>query len=72
MDRCVLSGHTDEGLDQLGNALATVNLKLPRTPVGALVSLLWQRRRLNVRGQKFHERAADQVSPADLNRIDTC
>lgn len=68
----VLSGHMDQGLDELRNVLRYVGMKLPTTPFRALVSLLWQRARLRMRGFKFNKRSEDQVPADELTRVDTC
>jgi hypothetical protein len=66
------SGHIDEGLDALREVLAAVGMKLARTPRGALVSLLARRLWLRLRGLRFKERDAGQVSAEQLTRIDIC
>jgi serine/threonine protein kinase len=68
----VLSGHLDESIDELRNVLAAVGMQLPKTPLRALVSLLWQRLRLRLRGLKFTERSEKDVPAGALIRIDTC
>lgn len=45
------SGHIDEGLAQLDGVLRDVGLRLPRTPVGALASVLVHRGKLAVRSR---------------------
>jgi tetratricopeptide (TPR) repeat protein len=66
------SGHIDEGLTLLRVVLRAVGLSLPETPRRALLSLLFHRAELRVRGLRFHERAAAEVPAEDLARIDAC
>jgi serine/threonine protein kinase/tetratricopeptide (TPR) repeat protein len=65
------SGHIDEGRAALVTVLERLGLKLPGTRKRALLSLLWNRFKLWLRGLKVRERDAVQVPPEDLARIDT-
>ncbi len=47
-------------------------MKLPATPQGALLSLLWRRACLRVRGLGYRQRDAREISAAELIRIDVC
>ncbi len=66
------SGHLADGLTELDDVLARLGLRLPPTPRRALASLAWHRARLAVRGTRFRERAAAQVDPVALTRVDAC
>jgi serine/threonine protein kinase len=68
----LVSGHIDQGLDALRDVLAAVGMTLPRTPRRALISLLFHRARIRLRGLTFHPRDTSEISPADLTRIDIC
>jgi hypothetical protein len=68
----LVSGHIDEGLATLQAVLAAVGLALPGTPRRALMSLLWQRARLRLRGLGFRARDPSEIAAADLTRIDVC
>ena len=68
----LISGHIDEGLATLQSVLATADMKLPRTPLRSLVSLLWRRARLRLRRLGFRERDPSEIAAADLTRIDVC
>jgi len=68
----LISGHIDLGLDALRDVLAAIGLPLPRTPRRALVSLLWHRALLRVRGLGFRPRDTSEVAPAALTRVDVC
>ncbi|MCC6555037.1 MAG: AAA family ATPase [Polyangiaceae bacterium] len=71
-EQLLRSGHIDEGLALVRAVLGAVGLSLPETPRRALLSLLLHRAELRVRGLRFHERAAADVPPHDLARIDAC
>jgi len=68
----LISGHIDEGLETLHDVLAAVGMSLPRTPKQAMLSLLWHRGRLGLRGLRFRPREKDEISAADLSRVDVC
>ncbi|MBV9126143.1 MAG: AAA family ATPase, partial [Planctomycetes bacterium] len=68
----LISGHVDEGLAVVRTVLAAVGMTMPRTPRGALCSLLVSRLKLRLRGLDFREREVSQVAPEDLKRIDIC
>jgi hypothetical protein len=66
---CV-SGHIDEGREAFASVLAHFGARLPRTRRQALVSLLWRRFRLRLRGMTFRERSEHEVPREDLDRVD--
>jgi hypothetical protein len=68
----LVSGHLDDGLRVLRAVLDSVDMKLPRTPRSALLSLLFRRIQLWFRGIRFQERDAGEVAIEDLRRIDIC
>jgi len=65
-------GHVDEGLSVLRIVLDAVGMRLPRTPLIALLTLLLLRLRIRLRGLGFEERSESRIPAADLVRIDTC
>ncbi len=68
-------GYIDEGVAALRGVLGAVGLKLPEDPQKALASLRWHRLQLRLRGLRgiqFRERPAEEVPPAELDRIDVC
>jgi serine/threonine protein kinase len=71
-EQLLISGHFDEGIDVLRAVLGSIGMKLAETPARALISLLLRRARIRVRGLRFRERDATQVSAEKLIRIDTC
>ena len=70
-EQLLYSGHLDEGLRTIEDVLATVNLKLAKTARRALMSLLWRRLRLRMRGFRYKSRAIGEISPATIQLIDT-
>lgn len=66
------SGYVDEGTAGLRDVLAAVGEEMPSTPAVALVTLLYRRGRLRLRGLGFTERAERAVDPEALARIDVC
>jgi eukaryotic-like serine/threonine-protein kinase len=68
----LISGHIDLGLATLQSVLATVDMKLARTPLRSLASLLWRRARLRLRRLSFRQRHPAEIAAADLTRIDVC
>jgi hypothetical protein len=66
------SGHLREGMELTRSVLAGVGLRMPRTPLAALVSALLQRAWLRIRGLGYKERALSEISQAELTRVDLC
>jgi hypothetical protein len=69
-EQLLVSGHTERGLDAVREVLAEVGVALPRTSRAALISLLWNRAKLRLRGLGWTARDANQVAASDLKRID--
>jgi eukaryotic-like serine/threonine-protein kinase len=69
-EQLLRAGHVDDGLQAMAPVLAAVKLRLPGSPRAALLSLLWRRARLRMRGLKFTRRQASEVPPALLARVD--
>jgi serine/threonine protein kinase len=63
------SGHVDEGQDAMAKMLKRIGKRLPgrvRRIAGIFYCVVW----LRVRGVKFRPRSLDQISRADLHRVD--
>jgi tetratricopeptide (TPR) repeat protein len=69
-DLLLATGHVDEGLGTLASVLAELGETYPPTPKKALMSLIWWRARLRVRGLKVTLREPADLRPRDLSRID--
>lgn len=66
------SGHVDDGTRALKQVLENVGLQYPATPARALGKRLIDHARLDWRGLSFTPRSLEEVTPADLARIDAC
>jgi hypothetical protein len=69
-EQLLRAGHVDDGLQAMTPVLAAVKLRVPESPRTALMSLLWRRAQLRMRGVKFTRRQASEVAPAVLARVD--
>ncbi len=67
----LITGEIERGLAELEGVLAELDRHLPRTPGRALISLLWNRARLRLRGLGFTPRHESDISRRELNLIDT-
>lgn len=67
----LLSGHLDEGLTRFRGLMKSVSMSYPVSPSRALLSLLWARARLRLRGLGFRERSGP-FSASELMRVDIC
>jgi serine/threonine protein kinase len=68
----IRSGHLDQGLDAVNAVFAAVGMRLARSPFIAIVTVIFWRAVLSVRGLGFRARDASLVSPAELTRVDVC
>ncbi len=66
----LFSGRTEEGMDVLRRVLAAVGLKAPQSPLGGILSLLFHRLMLRLRGLEFKERSPEEVSLEDRLRVE--
>lgn len=71
-EQLLMGGHIKEGLELIRSVLAAVEFKLPAGPKRALLSLILRRIQIRLRGLNFTEREANEISQADLFRIDIC
>jgi hypothetical protein len=69
-DLLLATGHVDEGLGTLASVLAELGETYPPTPKKALLSLLWYRAKVRLRGLKVTLREPADLRPRDLSRID--
>ena len=68
----LITGHFDKGRAGFENVLKAVGMKLQRSPRQALVSLLFRRGWLRLRGLRFRERKTEGIPALHLARLDTC
>lgn len=66
------SGHIDRGLVSMSRVLGAVGVSFPRSPLSALVSAVFRRLLVRLRGLRFRQRDASQIHPELLARLDTC
>ena len=71
-DQLLRSGRIDHGLATLRTVFAAVGLKLAPSPRRALIELVLRRARVRLRGVRFRERGAAELSPRALLRLDLC
>ena len=68
----LISGHMEQGLETVRQVLSAEGMSLAPSPRRALLSLLLRRAWIAMRGLRFRERDASQVSDRELMRIDIC
>jgi tetratricopeptide (TPR) repeat protein len=71
-EQLLRSGHFDEGVGMTRALLGELGLSYPRTPTHALLSLLFRRAQIRLRGFRFREREAASIPPRELASIDAC
>jgi serine/threonine protein kinase len=69
-EQLLVCGHVERGMAATRAVLAEVGARLPATPRRAVLSLVWQRLKLRVRGLRFTERTSDEIAAEDLTRVD--
>ncbi len=70
--RYLTSGHIQNGLWTLEQVLREVDLRLPRSQLGSLVSVLYWRTRLWLRGPRQAGRATAQLPARETRQLDGC
>jgi hypothetical protein len=70
-EQFLCSGHFDRGVALLRAALAEGSIRFPKSPIAVILSLLFFRMILWIRGLGFTPRDPSELDPADLIRIDT-
>jgi eukaryotic-like serine/threonine-protein kinase len=69
-DQLLRSGHIDEGVEAMRAVLAPLGGGIATTPRRALMSLLYHRGRLALRGLGHTQRAESTIDPGLLHRVD--
>jgi hypothetical protein len=69
-EELLTAGLIEEGDAALRSVLGAVGIALPRTPLVALIALLFYRFMLSLRGTSFVERAEKDIAPHALTRVD--
>ncbi|MGO8993490.1 MAG: serine/threonine-protein kinase PknK [Polyangiaceae bacterium] len=71
-EQLLRAGEVRRGMAATRDVLTAVGLAMPRTRFGVIVSLLWFRLLLRLRGFRFEPREAKDVPAAELLRVDVC
>jgi hypothetical protein len=71
-EQLLMGGHIKEGLQVLESVLSAAGFKLASGPKQALLSYLWRRAFIRLRGLDFDEHDASQIPEAKLFKIDLC
>jgi hypothetical protein len=66
----LISGHFDDGVRSLRRVLGAIGVKYPATPGRALLSLLFRRALLRLRGLRFKARDVSAIPSGDLRRLE--
>jgi len=69
-EQLLITGHIERGLATIGDLLAEADAPIPATPRRALLSLMWQRLRLRLRGLGWKETDEWAISGKELTRLD--
>ena len=65
-------GDITRGRALLSALLAAADLPMAPSASRAMMSVVWRRLRIELRGLKFQESPAEQLDPAELRRVDLC
>jgi eukaryotic-like serine/threonine-protein kinase len=68
----LMSGHLEQGIGVLRDVLAASGMRLAPAPWRALLSTLFRRVLINLRGLGFRETDSGRVQPQEIIRIDIC
>jgi hypothetical protein len=71
-EQLLRSGHLEEGYRVVETVLTAMGLRLATSPLTALLSLLWRRLQIRLRGLSFTPRDDAQIAPEALVRVDAC
>ncbi len=69
-DQLLVTGHIERGLEVLDAVLSEAGVYVPSTPRRALLSVLYHRGILRLRGLRWREKHAREISDSDLARLD--
>ncbi len=71
-DQYLRAGHVDKGMALVESVLASVGLKLAKTPFRALLSMLYRRILIKIRGLGYQIREEATIPREELKRLDIC
>lgn len=69
-EQLMYCGFIDDGLKVLDEVLRSIGERLPRTAVGRILGIVWQRLLLRIRGISYRERDETQIPRVDLVHTD--
>lgn len=69
-EQLILAGHFREGFEELGRLLAEIGEGFSANRVRTLVSLLWKRTVLSIRGLRWQEKSEAELDGLKLARVD--
>ncbi len=69
-EQLLVTGYLDEGFDLTRKVFRSMGIRLPRTSLGALLSLGWHRFWFRLRGIRYRERDETELSPVALVNVD--
>jgi hypothetical protein len=69
-EQLMISGHIKPGIAVLEELLAEIGVASPKTPRRTVLSLLWHRTQLRVRGLGFRERSRREITDARLLELE--
>jgi len=69
-EQLMISGHIAPGIEALESLLAEIGVSSPKTTRKMLLSLLWHRAQVRVRGLKFRERQRREIADATRLELD--
>jgi hypothetical protein len=68
-EQLIITGHVDAGLATIEGVLRGLRVRAPRSRWGMVLSLLYRRARIRLRGLRFRRRSEAESSPDDLARM---
>lgn len=68
----LIGGHNEKGLEVTHRLLEEVGLRMPRSPRMVLLSLLFRRAQIALRGLGYELSSEEEADPIDLLRMDIC
>jgi hypothetical protein len=71
-EQLITSGHIDEGIEVMRRVLDAVGMRMPGSPLGALLWIVFYRVWLGLLRHRFRERDPSEVRAEDRARIDVC
>ena len=71
-EQLLRSGHIDDGFAVMRAVLREIDIELAIGPKRALLSLLWHRVLIRLKGLRFRQRDSSRIAPMELFKVDAC